>query len=129
MLFDDFVFPRDDEFQEEIYETPNTHHIEGHELICKRRARKNFRRSILDSWDNRCAYCGEFGDTLDHVRPRSKGGETKRSNLVCCCAKHNSQKSSMPWIDWFRAQEFWSAERESAIWRWLYQDFDLEDWA
>ena len=130
MLFDDFAFPGNYELHRESYEIQqNTHHICGQELVTKRRAKRNFRKSILEAWDNRCAYCGNFGDTLDHVRPQSKGGETKRSNLICCCALHNSNKSSENWVEWFRVQPFWTADREATIWLWLYQDFDPKDWA
>ena len=39
-----------------------------------------------------CAYCGKellrFEDkTADHIQPKSKGGRTKLSNIVCCCKK------------------------------------------
>lgn len=130
MLFDDFVFPGNYELNRKAYEIQqNTHYILESQLITKRRAKRNFRRSILEAWNNRCAYCGDHGDTLDHVRPRSKGGETKRSNLICCCATHNSNKSSQNWVEWFRAQSFWTADKEATIWIWLYQDFDSEDWA
>jgi hypothetical protein len=130
MLFDDFVFPGNYELHREAYEIQqNTHYIFENELVTKRRAKRNFRKSILEAWDNRCAYCGAPGDTLDHVRPRSRGGETKRSNLICCCAAHNSNKSSQDWVEWYRAQPFWTAEREGSIWIWLHQDFNSKDWA
>jgi len=129
MLFDDFAFPGNYDLIRDSYEIQqNTHHICSHQLVNKRSAKRNFRRSILEAWDHRCAYCGAPGDTLDHVRPRSKGGETKRSNLICCCALHNSNKSSENWVEWFRPQPFWTADREATIWLWLYQDFNPEDW-
>ena len=129
MLFDDFVFPGNYELLRDSYETQqNSHHICQNELVTKRKAKRNFRKSILNAWDNCCAYCGEPGNTLDHVRPKSKGGETKRSNLVCCCAAHNSNKSSANWVEWFRRQPFWTADKEATIWLWLYQDFNPEDW-
>jgi len=44
----------------------------------------------------RCQYCHEFFDenqlTLDHVRPRSRGGKTTWLNIVACCFTCNHQK-------------------------------------
>jgi len=123
MLFDDFAFYGNHELQQSAYDIQqNTHYISEQQLITKRQAKRHFRRSILQAWDHLCAYCGNPGDTLDHVKPRSKGGETRRSNLICCCALHNSQKSSDDWVDWFRAQAFWTPGREADIWLWITQD-------
>lgn len=45
---------------------------------------------------HRCQYCGQQGTatdlTLDHVRPRSRGGRTSWSNIVVSCAPCNSRK-------------------------------------
>ncbi|MCP3681277.1 MAG: HNH endonuclease [bacterium] len=46
-----------------------------------------------------CAYCGanlEDGGqlTLDHLKPRSKGGDNKETNLVTCCKKCNSSRGN-----------------------------------
>ena len=45
-----------------------------------------------DLW--RCAYCGRVGDTLDHVVPKSQGGEDLPSNLVVCCEPCNRRKAA-----------------------------------
>ena len=34
------------------------------------------RRAVLDRDAHRCVYCGARADTIDHVRPRSRGGRT-----------------------------------------------------
>lgn len=39
-----------------------------------------------------CAYCGSRGDTLDHVFPKSRGGEDTWENLVTCCSPCNNTK-------------------------------------
>lgn len=123
MLFDDFAFRGNYELLQSSFDIQqNTHYISEQQLITKRQAKKSFRRSILQAWDHLCAYCGKPGDTLDHVKAKSKGGETKRANLVCCCALHNSQKSSTDWVEWFRDQPFWTADREADIWLWTTQD-------
>ena len=103
---------------------PDRHqqHIDDTILIDRRSAKRRFRASILEAWDHRCAYCGQEATTLDHVRPRSKGGQTDRANLISCCARCNSRKGSDDWQEWYRAQSFWDPEREGSIWIWLHQN-------
>ena len=56
--------------------------------------RKISRRALFarDGW--RCVYCGSSGGrlTLDHVVPRSKGGESVWENVVTACAPCNLRK-------------------------------------
>jgi len=56
--------------------------------------RKISRRALFarDGW--RCVYCGTTGGrlTLDHVIPRSKGGESVWENVVTSCAPCNLRK-------------------------------------
>ena len=44
-----------------------------------------------------CQYCGKkmslSNSTLDHVKPRSKGGKFTWENLVIACVKCNGKKS------------------------------------
>ena len=47
--------------------------------LTRREARQQWRNSIKEAWNNRCAYCGkppidDESITIDHVAPRSKGG-------------------------------------------------------
>lgn len=100
-------------------------HIDGTEFFNKREAKARFRQHILNFWGNCCAYCKEplgRSGTLDHVRPKSKGGHTKRSNLVACCYACNMSKGSHEnWAEWFRTQDFWEPHLEDAIKLWLSQ--------
>jgi 5-methylcytosine-specific restriction endonuclease McrA len=56
--------------------------------------RKISRRALFarDGW--RCVYCGTSGGrlTLDHVVPRSRGGESVWENVVTACAPCNHKK-------------------------------------
>ncbi|MBJ7353879.1 MAG: HNH endonuclease [Thermoleophilaceae bacterium] len=55
--------------------------------------RKITRRAVFarDGWA--CQYCGRRGSlTMDHVIPRSKGGDTSWENVVACCATCNRRK-------------------------------------
>jgi 5-methylcytosine-specific restriction endonuclease McrA len=56
------------------------------------------RKNILLRDRNTCQYCGDVlppGDlTLDHVIPRSRGGNSTWENLVACCHGCNRQKGN-----------------------------------
>ncbi|MEU0198601.1 MULTISPECIES: RNA-guided endonuclease IscB [unclassified Streptomyces] len=49
-------------------------------------------------WDGSCAYCGVSAVPLnvEHVRPRSRGGSDRISNLVLACSPCNRAKGSKP---------------------------------
>ena len=57
--------------------------------------RKISRRALFARDDWRCVYCGTSGGrlTLDHVIPRSKGGESTWENVVTSCAPCNLRKA------------------------------------
>lgn len=60
------------------------------------------RKGVLRRDGHRCAYCGAHATTVDHVRPRSRGGENSWENLVACCLRCNALKAdrsleSMGW--------------------------------
>ena len=50
--------------------------------------------------DVKCAYCGRKYDevknrkTLDHIVPKSKGGETVLHNVLICCGNCNVKKAN-----------------------------------
>lgn len=54
------------------------------------------RRNIFARDGNQCQYCGEHFPTqelsLDHVLPRSQGGQTTWENIVCACVECNIRK-------------------------------------
>ena len=96
------------------------HHIDGSLLCSKRCAKLRFRQGILSSWGGCCAYCGGPAGTLDHVRPRCRGGHTVVQNLIASCATCNKAKGSeLDWMAWFRRQPFWDAAREQKIGQWV----------
>ncbi len=51
------------------------------------------RRGVLRRDGHRCAYCGKSASTIDHVTPRSRGGQDTWTNLVACCLRCNNVKS------------------------------------
>jgi 5-methylcytosine-specific restriction endonuclease McrA len=50
------------------------------------------RRAVLERDAHACAYCGAKADTIDHVRPRSRGGLHFWTNVVAACARCNHRK-------------------------------------
>ena len=50
------------------------------------------RRAVLERDAHTCVYCGVRADTIDHVRPRSRGGQHVWTNVVAACARCNHRK-------------------------------------
>jgi 5-methylcytosine-specific restriction endonuclease McrA len=95
------------------------HSIDGSNLVSKRSAKHQFRQQIFEAWGHQCAYCSALADTLDHVKPRHKGGATVTTNLVPACRNCNRRKGSEKWREWFSRQESWTVDRALKIQDWL----------
>jgi 5-methylcytosine-specific restriction endonuclease McrA len=52
------------------------------------------RRGVLFRDSYVCGYCGEHGDTIDHVTPKALGGLSTYENCIAACKKCNHKKSS-----------------------------------
>jgi hypothetical protein len=94
------------------------------ECLTSGEAKRRWRKAIKDQWDNRCCFCGrppidDKSLTIDHLRPRSKGGEDISSNCLPACLEHNQSKGSSDWQPWFRSQSFYDKVREAKIIYWL----------
>lgn len=50
------------------------------------------RRAVFARDAHRCQYCGTSAENLDHVIPRSRGGEHTWENVVASCRKCNTRK-------------------------------------
>ena len=96
-------------------------------LISRRESKKRFRSTIYEMWGGECAYCGKPARSLDHVVPRHKGGLTVTENLIPACLFCNGNKGAENWIEWYRKQDFYTADREATIWLWLGQNLLCED--
>lgn len=66
------------------------------------------RRGVLVRDSYTCAYCKKYGDTIDHVVPRSAGGSTTYENCVASCGPCNRKKSNktLKEIGWTIDQSF-----------------------
>ncbi|HWH72374.1 MAG TPA: HNH endonuclease signature motif containing protein, partial [Candidatus Sulfotelmatobacter sp.] len=52
-------------------------------------AYRYIRLKVLARDRNTCYWCGEAGDTMDHITPWSKGGRTTMDNCICACQECN----------------------------------------
>ncbi len=60
-------------------------------------AKRMWRDLIKLRDQNQCTYCGSTENlTIDHVKPRCRGGETNASNCVTACLACNQAKGSLP---------------------------------
>lgn len=93
--------------------------IDETELIHARTARHRFRQRIFGAWGNRCCYCSEPAESLDHVLPKVKGGLTVAENLVPACLACNRRKGHLEVFSWWRQQPTWSEEGQARLITWL----------
>lgn len=74
---------------------PKVIRLLGYDQLPKQEVKLN-RRNIFARDRNTCQYCGARWSTaelsLDHVMPRSQGGRSTWTNLVCCCVTCNAKK-------------------------------------
>jgi 5-methylcytosine-specific restriction endonuclease McrA len=50
------------------------------------------RRAVFARDQHRCQYCGRSAENVDHVVPRSRGGEHSWDNVVASCRACNAKK-------------------------------------
>ena len=50
------------------------------------------RRAVFARDQARCQYCGRTAENIDHVLPRSRGGQHRWDNVVACCRPCNAKK-------------------------------------
>ncbi|MDQ2787831.1 MAG: HNH endonuclease [Chloroflexota bacterium] len=69
--------------------------------------RKERRLAIYIRDSFQCAYCGcdlrhaaPADITLDHLLPRSTGGDNSNTNLITACRSCNSSRGAKPWVDY-----------------------------
>jgi 5-methylcytosine-specific restriction endonuclease McrA len=87
---DDWVRTVNSEIQ-----VPRVIRLLGYEKLPKQTVKFN-RRNIFARDNNQCQYCGKKFPTselsLDHVIPRSQGGQSTWENVVCACVNCNVRK-------------------------------------
>lgn len=53
---------------------------------------RKIRARIIKRDQSTCQRCGQYGDTVDHIIPRSKNGSDSDDNLQVMCKKCNYSK-------------------------------------
>lgn len=83
-------------------------------------AKRQFRNAIRYAFGGFCAYCrSQRATTLDHLKPRCKGGDSLRSNLLPACLECNHSKGSQDWLNWYSNQKFYSEVGQELIQEWI----------
>ena len=55
----------------------------------------NLRTAVFAKSNGLCVYCGEKGQEVEHVIPKSSGGTNSFHNLVCSCRECNEKKDKL----------------------------------
>ena len=100
------------------------------DLTClsKQVAKRKFRKSIKYGWGGLCAYCRcNRATTLDHLKPKSRGGNSLRSNLIPACHDCNHSKGSQSWLVWFQEQHFYNDVAKELIEEWISNKRFIEE--
>jgi hypothetical protein len=95
------------------------------EDLCPKLRDRRWRQSIHDYTNQRCIYCGNASESIDHVMPRSRGGLSVTENCVPACLACNGHKSDFDAFDWYRRQRFYDPRRAMAIRAWVDGDLRL----
>jgi hypothetical protein len=95
------------------------HQIDGTHLLSKKATKQKFRASIFSAWNHECAYCGTYATTIDHVRPKAKGGATSPENCVPACLDCNINKAHSPVWLWWMSQLHWDLIRAKRVYDWI----------
>ena len=96
--------------------------------LSKQVAKRKFRKSIKYGWGGLCAYCRcHRATTLDHLKPKSRGGSSLRSNLIPACQSCNHSKGSQHWLVWFQEQQFYNEVAKELIEEWISNKRFIEE--
>ena len=95
------------------------HYLQNLITMTSSDSKRLWRRAIKEHFNCTCVYCGETYEfnqlTLDHVKPRCKGGESVTKNLVPACRACNQGKGSSHWLRWSRETFGNRPDREQLI--------------
>lgn len=74
-------------------------------FIMSKTFKKTFRKKLIEYYGYKCQICGDesrpkFEYEIDHIIPKSKGGESTKGNAIilcktCNCRKHTFYKESL----------------------------------
>lgn len=76
-----------------VFEVPSVVKLTRYVKVPYRRSAPVSRRAVFGRDGNRCQYCGGPAESIDHVLPKSKGGDHSWENVVACCRSCNLRKA------------------------------------
>lgn len=76
----------------EIFLVPSIVRLNRFVKVPYRRAAPVTRRAVFGRDGHRCQYCGSAAESIDHIVPRSRGGDHTWENVVACCRSCNIRK-------------------------------------
>ena len=95
------------------------------EDLCPKLRNRRWRKSLHEFTSNSCIYCGKNSESIDHVKPRSRGGLSTTDNCVPACLSCNGSKTDNDAFEWYRKQRFYDPRRSMAIRAWTEGDIRL----
>ncbi|HIE21841.1 MAG TPA: HNH endonuclease [Acidimicrobiia bacterium] len=90
------VVHRDEVWHSEslAFQVPSVVRLNRFVRVPYRRAVPVTRRAVFGRDGHRCQYCGAPAESLDHITPRSRGGDHSWENVVACCRACNMRKGN-----------------------------------
>lgn len=90
----DLVHASDEQWSSEraSVEVPSVIRLRYYVKVPYRRRAALTRRAVFLRDGSGCQYCGRKADNIDHVVPRSRGGQHVWENVVASCATCNARK-------------------------------------
>jgi len=76
-----------------VFEAPSVVRLNYFVKVPYRARASLTRRAVFARDDWTCQYCGRSAENVDHVIPRSKGGEHVWENVVAACGRCNNRKA------------------------------------
>lgn len=73
-------------------ELPSVVRLRSYVRAPQRRTCAITRRGVFARDGHRCQYCGDRAENIDHVTPRSRGGQHVWENVVAACRPCNTRK-------------------------------------
>ena len=73
-------------------EVPSVVRLSRYVSVPRPRRRSPNRRAVFARDSDHCQYCGGCAETMDHVVPRSRGGQHTWENVVAACRRCNAKK-------------------------------------
>jgi 5-methylcytosine-specific restriction endonuclease McrA len=90
----EMIAASDGEFRSEraVMSSPSVVRLSHVVRVPRQRRAAMSRRAVFARDGHRCQYCGAHADSLDHVVPRSRGGQHSWENVVAACRPCNARK-------------------------------------